>query len=68
MLHLEKEIDEATFQKFLLFKTTSSDYGKFAPNVHTMPNVYFPLKGDFSQHLGKCGMYRNHSLNTSMKK
>ncbi|CAH8500195.1 unnamed protein product [Schistosoma bovis] len=49
MLRLDKEIDEAIFKKFLLFKTTSSDYGKFAPNVHTMPNVYFPLKGEFSQ-------------------
>nr|CAX73860.1 hypotheticial protein [Schistosoma japonicum] len=68
MIPLDKKVDEEVVKKFLSFKTTSSDYGLFAPNTHTMANYYYPLKGEFSHHLGKCGMYRNHSFNTSMDK
>ncbi|TGZ64025.1 hypothetical protein CRM22_006570 [Opisthorchis felineus] len=46
------------------YMTTNSEYGKYCPNVHTMPGYFYPLQGAFTQHLGKCGMYRNHSLNT----
>ncbi|KAF5397867.1 hypothetical protein PHET_09178 [Paragonimus heterotremus] len=47
------------------FLTTNNDYGRFNPNIHTMPAYYYPIKGGFTQHLGICGMYRNHSFNTS---
>ncbi|THD19902.1 hypothetical protein D915_008906 [Fasciola hepatica] len=49
------------------FRTTSSEYGKYSPNVHTMPCYFYPINGQFTQHLGRCGMYRNHSLNTSSR-
>lgn len=60
------------------FKTTNGEYGKYSPNIHTMACYFYPLNGQFTevaaeyvmifisnQHLGKCGMYRNHSFNTS---
>ena len=47
-----------------MYRTTASDYGRLAPNVHTMPTVFYSRTQSFTNHLGPCGMYRNHSLNT----
>ncbi|OCT89562.1 hypothetical protein XELAEV_18018184mg [Xenopus laevis] len=44
-------------QRNVLFKTSSSEY-EMAPCSH------HPVSQRFSQHLGQCGMYRNHSFNT----
>eukprot|EP00794_Sanderia_malayensis_P005976 gene5976-6672_t len=51
-----------------MYMTTNKDYGSRAPNVHTMPNKFCAKSQTFSDHLGMCGMYRNHSLNTSVDK
>jgi len=51
-----------------MYMTSNKDYGSRAPNVHTMPNKFCAKSQTFSDHLGKCGMYRNHSLNTSVDK
>ncbi|PAA72761.1 hypothetical protein BOX15_Mlig025973g1, partial [Macrostomum lignano] len=47
-----------------MYRTTASDYGKMSPTVHTMPTTFHPVSQTFSEKLGKCGMYRNHSMNT----
>jgi len=47
-----------------MYKTSSAVYGSKAPSVHTMPTTFHSKSQDFSGHLGTCGMYRNHSLNT----
>ncbi|XP_048742482.1 piercer of microtubule wall 1 protein-like [Ostrea edulis] len=48
-----------------MYRTSSSDYGAKAPSVHTMPTTFHARSQKFSLHLGTCGMYRNHSLNTA---
>ncbi|XP_074646207.1 piercer of microtubule wall 1 protein-like isoform X4 [Tubulanus polymorphus] len=47
-----------------MYRTTSSTYGSHVPTVHTMPTCFHCKSQKFSEHLGQCGMYRNHSLNT----
>ncbi|RNA45096.1 hypothetical protein BpHYR1_027339 [Brachionus plicatilis] len=47
-----------------LYKTSNMDYGSKRPNVHTMPVEYHSKSSSFTEHLGKTGMFRNHSLNT----
>jgi len=51
-------------QQHPMYKTTASTYGAKTPSVHTMPTSFHCRSQGFSEHLGKCGMYRNHSLNT----
>ena len=51
-----------------VFKTSSSSYGSLPPTVHEMPIIYKGKNRRFTEHLGKCGMYRNNSLNTGMDK
>ncbi|XP_033098714.1 UPF0691 protein C9orf116 homolog [Anneissia japonica] len=51
-----------------MYITSNNVYGKKAPTVHTMPNSFHAKSQKFSQHLGNCGMYRNHGLNTSTDK
>lgn len=51
-----------------LFRTSNSDYGMNRPNVHNMPNVYYSRTTGFTEHLGKCGMYRNQGLNCELDK
>lgn len=46
-----------------LYQTTSSAYGWHTPNAHTVPQQYHPRTNEFSELLGRCGMYRNYSLN-----
>ncbi|XP_069078529.1 piercer of microtubule wall 2 protein [Pleurodeles waltl] len=50
----------------ILFKTTSGQYGALTPTYEMSPCVYYPMTQYFSDELGKCGMYRNHSLNTAL--
>eukprot|EP00128_Syssomonas_multiformis_P017637 Colp12_sorted_trinity150504_noHs@32811 len=49
-----------------MYMTTSSQYGANQPTVHEMPNKWYGTSQQFTGHLGKAGMYRNHSLNTTM--
>ena len=44
------------------------DYGLKKPNVHTMPTVYYSRTTGFTEHLGKCGMYRDQGLNCTLDK
>ena len=51
-----------------LYQTSASTYGELTPSSDTAPSTFHGKSQRFSQHLGVCGMYRNHSLNTSMDK
>ena len=51
-----------------LYMTSSSDYGCRQPTVHVMPQTFHAKSQKFTGHLGQCGMYRNHSLNTAVDK
>ena len=51
-----------------LYQTSASSYGELPATPATVPSTYHGKSQQFSQHLGKCGMYRNHSLNTSLDK
>ncbi|XP_025106834.1 UPF0691 protein C9orf116-like isoform X1 [Pomacea canaliculata] len=51
-----------------MYRTSNSNYGARAPSVHTMPTQFHAKSQKFSMHLGKCGMYRNCSLNTEVDK
>ncbi|CAH0553691.1 unnamed protein product [Brassicogethes aeneus] len=46
------------------YNTTSSEYGRFAPSIHSVPTKYFPRNQAFSRGLAEGGPYRNYSLNT----
>lgn len=48
-----------------MYRTTNKDYGGRPPTVHNMPNSFHAKSQKFSEGLGKCGMFRNHSLNTA---
>ncbi|KAM5170415.1 piercer of microtubule wall 2 protein [Mantella aurantiaca] len=50
----------------ILFRTTSSQYGALRPSREMAPCYHYPMSQTFSQHLGTCGIYRNHSLNTAI--
>lgn len=49
-----------------MYRTTACTYGSKPPSVHTMPTTFHCRSQKFSEKLGKCGMYRNHSLNTAL--
>ncbi|GFR66766.1 UPF0691 protein C9orf116 [Elysia marginata] len=51
-----------------MYTTEASKYGCKKPSVHTMPLCFYAKSQKFSEHLGKCGMPRNYSLNTSADK
>ncbi|KAI8782111.1 UPF0691 protein [Biomphalaria glabrata] len=51
-----------------MYTTEASKYGSKMPSVHTMPLCFHAKSQKFSDELGKCGMPRNFSLNTSMDK
>uniref|UniRef100_A0A8C5PB04 Secreted protein n=1 Tax=Leptobrachium leishanense TaxID=445787 RepID=A0A8C5PB04_9ANUR len=53
-------------QQSILFKTTSSEYGAVKPCREMAPCSHHPISQRFSEPLGICGMYRNHSLNTGV--
>ena len=46
-----------------VFQTTSQEYGKYQPNVHTMPYSYHGINTKFTALKTVQGNYRNHSLN-----
>jgi len=48
----------------VMYKKTSSDYGSVAAKPQDFPLSFHPKESQFTKHLGKTGMYRNHSLNT----
>ncbi|XP_030045001.1 piercer of microtubule wall 2 protein isoform X2 [Microcaecilia unicolor] len=50
----------------ILYKTTSGSYGAHPAYCEMAPCSHHPMSERFSQHLGICGMYRNHSLNTAL--
>ncbi|KAL5014671.1 hypothetical protein ScPMuIL_008941 [Solemya velum] len=49
-----------------MYRTSATEYGSKAPSVHTMPTCFHGRSQKFSLHLGTCGMYKNHSLNTAL--
>ncbi|XP_064632609.1 piercer of microtubule wall 1 protein-like isoform X1 [Lineus longissimus] len=51
-----------------MYMTSSSSIGKLSPTVHTMPTSFHCKSQKFSEHLGKCGPFRNHSMNTALDK
>jgi hypothetical protein len=51
-----------------MYRTTNAEYGSRPPTVHTMQTSYHTMSQEFTSDLGKCGMYRNRSLNCSMDK
>ncbi|XP_076643165.1 piercer of microtubule wall 1 protein-like [Halictus rubicundus] len=50
------------------YRSTSMDYGWYAPSIHTVPTRYYPRNTSFSEHQALGGMYRNCSLNTELDK
>ena len=57
-----------TKQPHPMYRTTNAQYGTKPPTVHTVPTAFHAKSQSFSNHLGTCGMYRNHSLNCSSDK
>jgi len=51
-----------------MYRTTNAEYGSKAPTVHTMHTAYYTMSQEFTRDLGKCGMYRNSSLNCGTDK
>ncbi|CAF3301658.1 unnamed protein product [Rotaria socialis] len=51
-----------------LYRTTAQDYGAEKPSVHSMPTVYRTQSSAFTEHLGKCGIFRYQGLNTAVDK
>ena len=52
----------------ILFKTSSNSYGQLPAVPETCANTHNVLDRKFTSHLNKCGMYKNHSLNTELDK
>jgi len=51
-----------------LYRTSTNDYGKNAPNVHTSQTKFKGKSQEFTNKLALAGMYRDHGLNTSTDK
>ena len=51
-----------------LYETTSHTHGELPATAASVPSTFHAKSQKFSQHLGICGMYRNHSLNTALHK
>ncbi|XP_041048749.1 calcium channel flower homolog isoform X1 [Carcharodon carcharias] len=51
-----------------LYRTTNQTYGSQQPTVHEMPTSYFAISQKLSEHLSKCGMYKDNGLNVGMEK
>nr|XP_039274419.1 uncharacterized protein C15orf65-like [Styela clava] len=69
MSRVEVERDEMAWDgsyqpQHPLYKTSSSIYGILPATHESAPTTFHGKSQRFSQHLGVCGMYRNHSLNT----
>ncbi|CAN9498698.1 unnamed protein product [Ophioblennius macclurei] len=50
----------------LLYRTTSSEYGRRPPTFQTAPSSFHPKSQKFSETLSKTGMYRDNSFNTAL--
>ncbi|XP_061710262.1 piercer of microtubule wall 1 protein-like isoform X1 [Cydia pomonella] len=48
------------------YRTSASEYGWYAPGIHSVPSVFYPAGQTFTNLLSAAGMYRNYSLNTGM--
>ncbi|KAL3272982.1 hypothetical protein HHI36_014439 [Cryptolaemus montrouzieri] len=48
------------------YRTTSSDYGRYPPTIHSVPTSFYPNVQEFSKVLSKAGNYRNYSLNVGI--
>ncbi|XP_019878557.1 piercer of microtubule wall 1 protein [Aethina tumida] len=53
-------------QEHAFYKTTSSEYGRIPPSIHSVPTKYFPKNQVFSKTVAHIGPYRNYSLNTGI--
>ncbi|XP_043575657.1 UPF0691 protein C9orf116 homolog [Chiloscyllium plagiosum] len=51
-----------------LYRTTNQTYGNQQPTVHEMPTSYFTVSQKLSEHLSKCGMYKDHGFNVGTEK
>lgn len=51
-----------------LYQTSSHAHGELPATPASVPSTFHAKSQKFSQHLGVCGMYRNHSLNTALHK
>ncbi|XP_067867939.1 piercer of microtubule wall 1 protein-like [Heterodontus francisci] len=51
-----------------LYRTTNQTYGSQQPTVHEMPTSYFAISQKLSDHLSKCGMYKDNGLNVGTEK
>ena len=54
--------------KFYITLNISVFFRSTRPSVHTMPKSFHAKSQQFTSHLGKCGMYKNNSLNTVVDK
>lgn len=45
------------------YATTSSQYGRLPPNVHTVPTRYYPIRSELQEYAAVSGGNRNRSLN-----
>ncbi|MED6233159.1 hypothetical protein ATANTOWER_007652 [Ataeniobius toweri] len=50
----------------ILYRTTSSDYGRLPPTVESSPCSYHPRSQTFSKQLSLGGMFQDNSFNTSL--
>ncbi|KAE8738218.1 hypothetical protein FOCC_FOCC016307 [Frankliniella occidentalis] len=51
-----------TGPKHPLYRTTTSDIGRFPPTVHTVSTIYRPVDRTMSKLLSAAGPWRNRSL------
>ncbi|XP_062929212.1 piercer of microtubule wall 1 protein-like [Mobula hypostoma] len=51
-----------------IYRTTNQVYGSQRPTVHEMPTSYFSVSRKLSNHLSKCGMYRDNGFNVGLEK
>ncbi|CAB4070172.1 unnamed protein product [Lepeophtheirus salmonis] len=60
---LSRSLYEPLKPNQILYETTYNCYGKYPPNVHTIPYGYYGLNTRFTNKKAYHGNYRNHSFN-----